>query len=203
MQQEINLYQPLFHKRPAPLSGKTIAQMLALLLCGMALVYAYEWTLLVSADTSLHQLDQEQAHLTRRLAALTRAVHAHRKSPLLEARLSHLRRDLLEKKNALKLLNTRRYGNLQGFTREIETLSQAIVPGLWFQAIEIRKGGRTLTLEGHALKGSEVPRFLEQLSRTGVNLAIHRLLIQQGPKGTGYLNFTISTQAHDGKVHHR
>ncbi|EQD58882.1 MshA biogenesis protein MshI-2, partial [mine drainage metagenome] len=126
-----------------------------------------------------------------------------RKSPLLEARLRHLDRALVEKEDALKLLNTRRYGNLQGFSGEIETLSRAIVPGLWFQGIRIRKGGRTLTLEGHALKGSDVPRYLEQLSRSGVSLSVHRLLIRQGPKGTGYLDFMISTAAQARKGHHR
>ncbi|MHB1543795.1 MAG: PilN domain-containing protein [Gammaproteobacteria bacterium] len=203
MQQEINLYQPLFHKRSIPLSGKAIAQMLLLLLCGIAIVYAYEWTVLASADSGLRHLNHEQAHLTERLATLTREVHAHRKSPLLEARLRQLGRALLEKENALKLLNTRRYGNLRGFSDEIEALSRAIVPGLWFQAIRIRKGGRTLTLKGHALKGSDVPRFLKQLSRTGVSLSIHRLLIRQGPKGKGYLDFMISTAAQGRKVHHR
>jgi hypothetical protein len=193
MQQEINLYQPLFHTKPIPLAGKTIVRILLLFLAGLVLVYGYEWTALVSANASLSHLNREQADLTERLTTLTRGVHAHRKSPLLEARLRHLRHALLEKETALKLLNTRRYGNLKGFAQELEILSRAIVPGLWFQAIRIRGGGRTLTLEGHALKGSDVPHYLEKLSRTQLSLSIQRLLIRQGPKGVGYLNFMVST----------
>ncbi len=195
MQQEINLYQPLFHKRAIPVSGKAMAQMLLLLLLGIVLVYAYEWTALASADTSLSHLNSEETHLTKRLAILSREVHLERKSPLLKARLRKLRRALLEKENALKLLNTRRYGNLTGFSAELETLSRAIVPGLWFEAIRIRGGGRILTLAGHALKGADVPRYLENLSRTRLSLSIHRLLIHQGPKDAGYLDFMISTKA--------
>lgn len=195
MQQEINLYQPLFHKRAVPLSGKTIAQLLLLVLCGIVLVAIYEWMVLASTDANLHRLNREEAQLTHRLVALAHEIPAHRKSPLLVARLQHLRRILAEKENALKLLNTRRYGNLQGFTREIGVLSRAIVPGLWFQAIQIDQGGRTLTLEGHALAGSDVPRYLEQLAHSGATFSIHRLLIRRGPKETGDLDFILSTAA--------
>jgi hypothetical protein len=199
MAQEINLYQPLFHKQQIPLGGSAIGKILLLLIAGMLLIYGYEQILLISADSNLSRLRGEEMALTRKLATLTEIARLHRKSPLLVARLDHLQTLLREKKTALTLLKEPRYGNLRGFSRELITLSKAVMPGLWFDAIEIREGGQSLTLKGHALAATLVPRYFARLLKTPLTLGFESLQIHRASHHAPYLDFRASTTRTAGK----
>ncbi len=199
MAQEINLYQPLFHKQQIPLGGSAIGKILLVLIAGILLVYGYERILLVSADSTLSRLRSEELVLTQRLATLTEIARLHRKSPLLVARFNHLKALLREKETALTLLKEPRYGNLRGFSGELVTLSKAVMPGLWFDAIEIREGGQSLTLKGHAMAATLVPRYFAHLLKTRLTLSFESLRISRAPHGAPYLDFRASTTRIAGK----
>jgi Tfp pilus assembly protein PilN len=199
MAQEINLYQPLFHKQQVPLGGRSIGKILLMLVTGILLVYGYEQILLVSAQSNLSRLRREEVALTRHLATLTEIAHLHRKSPLLVGRLDHLKVLLREKETALTLLKEPRYGNLRGFSGELITLSKAVPPGLWFDGIDIREGGQSLTLQGHALAATLVPRYFARLLKTHLTLSFESLQIRRASHDAPYLDFRASTTQTVGK----
>ena len=164
MNQQINLYQPIFRKQKKIFSAKTLVQASAMLIAALLLIYGYgRW--------QVFTLNQELAHAKAQVAASQRRVAEMRrlsppkvKDQRLEKANEHLARELETKRRVLAVLSGKSFGNTAGFADYLEGLARQHVAGMWLTGLKIQDGGTRLELRGATLRPELVPRFLQRLS---------------------------------------
>jgi len=162
--QQINLYQPIFRKQQIIFSAATIAWIAAGLL---ALLLA--WSALVG-----QRINRLEAEHQRQLAAEQRAVERlgemradmppSEPDPELVGAVEQLearRENLHSSLQALALRLPARDGELLG---HIDALARAVPQGLWLTGVRLAAEGQELTISGRALAARLVPEYLDRLS---------------------------------------
>lgn len=162
--QQVNLYLPEYRPRRDWL---TATRFLALMLCAVALV-----AVLSAVDYGRrYLLEQRQGDTQQALTAQTRVTEqlerelasmATDASLLSEVRV---RQDsLAQLEGTLATLQSLGQGNINGFSEYLKNMSQASFEGLWLTRISITNAGAKASLEGRAMQGAMVPRFVDRLS---------------------------------------
>ncbi|HHJ13383.1 MAG TPA: hypothetical protein ENJ79_03275 [Gammaproteobacteria bacterium] len=162
MQQEINLYQPVFRKQHKVFSAATLAQMLAAVVLLLAL-------LVVHAAWSLRDMRASAAALAQQLAVQHAQLSAHeqrlrtpdtqaidREIEALDTRIEQ-RQDLLSRFDTLALQTN------QGFGARFRALASLHRPGLWLDSIHMDGRGH-IELHGQALEARLVPDYQQRLN---------------------------------------
>ncbi len=164
MNQQINLFQPMFRKQKKVFSAIAMAQVVGLIVIMLGAIYAYNlWSLqpfekeLVKVNTELQRLQQEFAQLQAKAPAST-------KSQLLEDEIRLLSRELEHKRQIAEVLNTGSFGNRKGFSAYFEGLARQHVSGLWLTKVTLHNGGTRLVLSGKTNDAELIPIYIQKLA---------------------------------------
>lgn len=163
MNQQINLLAPIFRKRQTLLSAR-----LAMLLCVM--VVAVLGVLHLTTVWQVAALSSEQADLrqrrdsdTARLNELAAQLSGEARSQELISERDRLAEEVESKSQALAALSRSELGNTLGFSPHFIGLARQRLNGLWLTRISLKKGGRSLELNGVTLSEQLLPRYLQLL----------------------------------------
>lgn len=196
----INLYQAEFRPARQTLSGRLLLAGSAVYFCLFLLLAAWDaWGLFLDRQ-AVDEAQTQARKIETRLAELQGVTTAAATALAAEAAA------LEEKGRALqqlhRLLQTGELGSPEGYSGHFVALSQAAVPGIWLTRIEIEAGGRQMGLEGRALRGEQVSRFIAMLGRQPALARMDFALLKlRPPEATedaaqrpSYLEFTLSSR---------
>lgn len=199
MTQQINLYLDEFRQRTDPLDAKHIGiGVIVLLVILAALSGGLVWQAReVEARVAEleRQRDTAQAELSRKQERL-QSLQAEQDN---DEQLRRLRAELAAKQRLADYLESGRFGTRGGFSNYLEALARNRVADLWLERVELRSGGSSLRVAGHALEPETVPSFLsglaEQESFSGYRFRTMRIdRTEEGDR----LDFLLASDRREG-----
>jgi len=194
--QQINLYQPMFRRQEKVFSAVTMAQILVLLILVLAGIYTYSWWGLQPFEQELAKVNVDQRRLQAELDQLESESEPTEKSQLLEDEIQRLERELEQKRRVARVISSGRFGNRKGFAPILEGLARQHVSGLWLTRVSVEEGGTQLALSGKANSSELIPLYIERLASESVfnGLSFNVLDIKRSDEEPGIVEFDLATQ---------
>lgn len=195
MNQQINLYQPMFRKQQVVFSARTTLALAA----GFLGLLAIWWALLDRHVDSLEaQLDRQQTlerQLSERLTRLNRDLSQRQPDPVLVDEVERLRQRLQTLQSSRQLVRRRIPAEPIAVSERLAALGRQHPSGLWLTGIGIGDNGREISFHGRMLNSPLLPEFLDRLGAEPVfsGQSFRQLKLQQPDDSGPGLQFSIST----------
>ena len=164
MNQQVNLYHPIFRKEEKKFSAATMLQAGLIVLTGVAVMYGY-------AAWRTHALHAQQQDINAQyVAALARLNEVSTKLPIRPAgmRLEQDVRDLERRIEAIRAIRTVARRDLfkgnAGYSDLLLALARQSTAGLWITGLTIRGAGDSVVLAGRTQSAELVPGYLQRLA---------------------------------------
>ncbi|MDC9725155.1 MAG: PilN domain-containing protein [Gammaproteobacteria bacterium] len=154
--QQINLYQAQFQPTEVILPPRQVFLIVILFITVLSVISLYSQQKNSILEKSIHQ---QQQHTLSNIGTST-------VSPLLDSELHNLERQQQKKKMLLDYLTQQSFGNSQGFSKTLRTLSQQKINNVWLTSFSLLDGGQTITLHGEALQSSQIPLYIDSLGKS-------------------------------------
>lgn len=201
MNQQINLYQPMFRKQEKVFSAVTMLQITGFIVLVLAGIYGYSLYSLQPFKTELAKIDSEHNKLSQQLTRLEAQAPANVKSQLLEDEVRQLTRELEQKQRVQQMLTSGRFGNRDGFSDLLEGLARQHVSGLWLTQVRFTGGGTQLMMSGKANAAELIPIYIQKLAAETAfaKLSFNVLQISRSESEDGMVEFNLATQLDSGK----
>ena len=197
MNQQINLYQPMFRKQKVMFSAVTMLQVSVFFLLLFATLYVYQLMKLKPYEKQLESLGIDLTQLRAQVAVIESKKAGKGKSKLIENEIAKLSKELEQRERIMKVLSNKSFGNSTGFSAYLESFARKHVSGTWLTDVSIRQGGSSLGLKGKTLSSELVPVYIQQLadekSMQGSSFNVMELSRVETEEGKSELNFLIST----------
>jgi Tfp pilus assembly protein PilN len=161
MEQQVNLYQPIFRAEKRLFSARAIVAGLGLLAASLVVLAGYAAWQTKHAEAVVAQLEaQERA----RLAMLERASSTNGPGDLqaVEADIATLSRQVDVRERVLRVIGPGTNAT-RGFAARLDALARPTVDGLWLKRIVFDPAHGGLALEGATSDARLVPTYLAEL----------------------------------------
>ena len=190
MQQQINLYQPVFRREAKVFSARALAQVLGLALLLIVAGFAMLQMQLGRHSSTRDLLAGQYTTLNNQLQALEQRADAGELAAL-DARIQELENRLADGTAELAGLQTQMLRHDIGFAALLEALAQHPQQGLWLTAIRVRDG--ELELEGLTLDPERLPAYLADLNAdpTLERWALTTVQLERQAEQPGQLRFVL------------
>jgi Tfp pilus assembly protein PilN len=196
MNQQINLYQPMFRKQKVVFSAMTMLQVGIFFLLVFSSLYVFQNSKLKPYKKQLDTIDRELVQLSSQVDILASSKKQN-KSKLLESEIDKLTIELEQRERIASVLSSRTFGNSSGFSPYLEAFAKGHVQGTWLTSVNIKQGGASLGLKGKTLSSELVPVYIQKLaedkSLQGSSFNVMELARLDSDEGETELNFSIST----------
>lgn len=180
MNQQVNLYQPIFRRQKRVFSALALVQVTLVVVLAFAAVYAYgAWRVHVLAADLVEQEARRDAALAR-LAELDKRLPPLQGSRLLEAEVARLESALEAKRRVAAALDSGAGPGARGFSAHLEGLARQHIQGIWLTGVEIGEAGALLGLKGGALQAELVPEYVQRLAREPVFQGLRFRILRLG-----------------------
>jgi len=195
MTQQINLYQPAVFIKASPFAARrlllAVAVWFGILLAGYG---AVQWRLWRS-ERQLAELNTLQQSASQRLVELQQRHPVSAESEQLARQLERLRAEKAARLPLLTLLVDRSPDVFPGFSEHLQGLARETLAGVWLRDITVSGGGRSLVLEGSALRSELVPRYVQRLSRQSAfaGLEFAQLMMSRSEERDQSVDFVLRT----------
>jgi len=164
IQQQINLYHPIFRKQEKKFSAKAMFQAGAAVLVGIVLMYAYSAWQLGSLRQYSAQIDREMAAVTKQIEKMGKQLAGRQADQALQNEIKRLE-SLVDASQRLRaILQRERFGNTVGFSEHLIAFARQHVAGVWLTGVSIQGAGADMTVEGRTTDPELVPKYLQKLS---------------------------------------
>ncbi len=201
MNQQINLYQPIFRKQQIIFSAQTLAWMaLGLLIILLA------WSLLISQRVGSleHELERQQASEQRAIAQISQlrdTLPEQQPDEVLEQRLEALTDRRAELRQGLEALSRLRPLADSRLPQRFDALARQRPHGLWLTKLEMNEHDDALTLHGRALSTRLIPVYLEALSAEDDirGTRFRQVKLEQSDDELPGIRFLLSTREEDAR----
>jgi hypothetical protein len=193
--QQVNLFQPIFRKEHKLLSFRVLLQGSAAVV--LLLLLMYGWGLRQSAQihADLVQLKGQAKQRSALLVEVSAKLARMKTDTGPQRELAGLEKELAARQKVVDALNRVRDSYTQGVSGYLESFSRQSPKGVWLTGFSVEAGGEGLVIRGSSLQPELVPAFLQQLAtEPALNGTEFRLLqIERQKDTTGYVNFTVYT----------
>lgn len=195
MNQQVNLYQPMFRPQRVALPAVAMAQILALAVVALGLLYAYAWWQLGPTRDRVDALQARLPAAEQRLANLRREYPTPVESPALRRDLQAAQQRLAQTREIATKLRSGAYGTVAGLSPYLEGFARQHVEGMWLTRVRVRTGGRNIGLDGKALVPELVPTYIDRLSgeRAFEGTAFSALELHTDESGLDEIGFSVRT----------
>lgn len=200
MNQQINLYQPIFRKEKIIFSARTIV--------GLALgliVLLILWSILVDQRIAAleAELDRQEAAEQRAVEQISRLrenMPPSEPDATLRTRVEQLRDRRRALQASLQALQRTTPAAEAELRPRFDALARQVPEGVWLTALRVAEQGRSVTIEGRALEPRLVPDYLSGLSTVGLldGLGFRQVRLDARAEDRPGVAFRVSTSA-DGQ----
>jgi len=167
LNQQINLYQPIFRREKKIFSSAAMLQLGLVVLLGLMAIYGNAYMKIQPVSSQLSNLQAQRDRMRAQNETLL-ARRVKTKSELLEQQVARLAIELEERRAVAAALASGTFGDTSGFGDYLEALARQHVEGTWITALSIGKGGASVDIAGNALFPDLVPVYIQRLSREPV-----------------------------------
>ncbi|MGY6588115.1 MAG: PilN domain-containing protein [Wenzhouxiangella sp.] len=196
MNQQINLYQPIFRKPKIIFSAQTILAVGA----GFILLLL-AWTALVSQRVGAleNQLESQRAAEQQVLAQIEQ-LRRDQPEPAdlstLEEAIDDLNRRRLELRQSLAALEETRPVAQSRLHERYDALARQRPDGLWLTELRLDERTSDIAIQGRALAARLVPLYLQNLSAEPViqGATFSQIRLEEANKGNPGVRFSINTR---------
>ncbi|HIF50256.1 MAG TPA: hypothetical protein EYQ42_01760 [Thiotrichaceae bacterium] len=196
MNQQINLYQPMFRKQHVVFSAMTMLQVGIFFLIIFSSLYFYQSKNLKSYRNQLVTIDKELVQLSSQLMALDGSKKKS-KSKLIENEIAKLTKELEQRERIFNVLSSTSFGSSSGFSSYLEAFAKGHVEGTWLTNVNIGQGGVSLGLKGKTLSSELVPVYIQKLAKEeslqGSSFNVMEIARHETDEGNSEINFLLST----------
>ncbi|MEX2524899.1 MAG: PilN domain-containing protein [Gammaproteobacteria bacterium] len=200
MNQQINLYQPMFRRQEKVFSAAMMIQTVSLFIALLAVIYFYGYYQINPLEEQLSKTESDLVKLRSQVDKYRQTGETQGKSKLLEDQVSRLQQELNERRKVRDTLASQQIGTGPEFSNLMEALARQHIEGTWLTAFEISAGGKALSLNGRTLSSSLVPRYMQRLGEESVmagiafnNVEMQRSAQEDRQAGDREMIFYIST----------
>lgn len=165
MNQQVNLYQPIFRKEEKKFSTVAMLQAMGLVVVGVVAIYAYTWWQVGALKSELKRTEQHHATATKRLAEATERFGQRttgRNS--LDSEITRLEGEIVAKQRIQEILQRGIFSNTHGFSDYFVSFARQHTPGVWLTGFDITGAAEQMTLTGRSINPELVPRYMQKLS---------------------------------------
>jgi hypothetical protein len=193
--QQINLYQPIFRRQKAIFSALAMVQVWGIVVLMMVCITAYTTVRLSSLEKQLKEAQKYQAQTQRNVDQLKAQELGRTPSKLLESEVKRTQAELEERRQVAALLSGGALSNTRGFSAHFEGLARHHAAGSWLTEISLREGGNWINLRGVALAPEVVPVYLQNLlsAEAFAGLAFNVVNLQAAADDPGRILFEVGT----------
>ncbi len=201
MNQQVNLYHPVFRRQQKRFSAVAMLQAGVAILAGIVLFYALSLWRIESLRAQLRVISGQQTATENRITDINREFPQRVAKPVLAAQLRQLRDEVAATRQAVRLAGREHFGSTHGYSDYLIAFARQHVQGLWLTGLSISGDGRHMTLEGRSVRPALVPRYLQRLSGekilAGTGFRVFRIVRPQRGHHKGwlepYVEFTVRT----------
>ena len=164
MNQQVNLYRPIFRKQEKKFSARAMLQAGVAIVVGVVVLYAVMLWQASAVRNELHQVERQLATATKRLQDASQKYGPSAKSQLLEDELTKLEKQVAARLQVRDLLSRGLFSNTTGFSEFFVAFARQRVNGVWLTGFEISGAGESMRLQGRTVDPAQVPRYVQRLS---------------------------------------
>lgn len=168
MDQQINLFQPMFRKERKLLSFAALLQLGAIAVVSLLAIYAFAWMQIVSLEDDLNSLaNQHTVHIAQ-LERVSRELSQRNAEDTVPSEIKRLEAEIEAERYILSVLSSDLQQQSEGFSSYLEGFSRQIVRGMWLTGFKVINNGSSMLISGGALSPDLLPQFIQQLSNEPV-----------------------------------
>ena len=202
MQQQINLFQPIFRKERKIFSFGALIQISLTIVVALAILYGYgSWqnTALKKDIAGMKKRHDERIGMLERLS---REVAKHDSENTPQKEIARLEAELAAERYIVSLLGQDKHGTALGFSEYLEIFSRRVVQGMWISQFTVLDGGAHMLIKGGALSAELLPGFLQGLSEEpelqGLEFTVLQMAREE-PK-RAWIEFILSSKELDDSL---
>ena len=167
MNQQINLYQPMFRREKKVFSAAAMLQVALIVLVGLLGIYGFGYWQSKNVDSDLLRLETERDSLKQKVGGLAAQFPAKKKSKALERKILDLKSQIEEHRLVAKTLSGGEVG-VGGFGDYLEALARRHVEGTWLRRVTIEAGGNQIGITGSAIEPELVTSYIQRLAAESI-----------------------------------
>lgn len=195
MNQQINLYQPIFRRQKKVFSAATMLQTGVFFMVVFTLIYLYGQVRMQPLEEQMAKLNHDISQLNAQLGRLEVKASGSSNSKLLENEIVKLGSEVEKRRQIQTLLSSQQVGNTKGLSVYLESFARQHVQGVWLTGFTIGDGGKALGLKGKTLSSELVPVYITRLaneqSMKGTSFNVMELVQPEEPSDP--MDFYVST----------
>jgi hypothetical protein len=164
MNQQINLYQPIFREERKLFSLNTVVLSLAIVVSALMAMWAIGAHNVNGLAKAVEELKLQRAAQERMALAAGVMLDAQGNPTVAEEQVKSLGARLAERTNALNLLRGGAAGQPKGFADRMSALASRHTEGVWLDQLFLSGGTNGLMLRGRSIDADLVPKYLQTLT---------------------------------------
>jgi len=164
MNQQINLFQPIFRKERKILSFVAMVQICMIVIAALLAISGYSWWQTLSLKRDLAGLKQQHTVRLAQLDKVTREVARMKDRDESQTQIERLEQELEAERHILSVLDGKHLRGIKGFSSYFESFSRQVVQGMWLTGFDVANGGQSVQIRGSSTQPDLVPQFLKGLS---------------------------------------
>lgn len=199
--QQVNLYQPIFKQQEKVFSAKTLLQAGTVVVGGLMAFYGFALWQTADLDERVRAFEGQHQEALKRLERVSRQFPAPKEDPALVRKLEKRKAELGAKQRVVTVLDAPDFGNVSGFTEQLEAFARQRPNNLWLRQVTIRKGGSSVTLVGSTYEPEQVPQMVQRLGkeRSLSGTEFRRLRMSRSEADPQRVDFTLHTDPDEGE----
>lgn len=195
MNQQINLFQPLFRKERKILSFSAIIQVCLIIVAAFTAISAYSMWQVRGLQHNLDRLSAQYQQRLAQLEGITREANTLQVNNTTQSEIQRLEQELNAERRILSLLDGKHLRHIKGFSSYFESFSRQIVNGMWITGFDVAQGGQSVQIRGSSIEPELVPQFLQGLSNerqlSGTQFSVLQMLRED--MNYQWIDFVLST----------
>lgn len=196
MNQQINLYHPLFRRKRRIFAARTLLGAVGAVAVLLTLASAWGYREMAALEAQVVQLEGREKALAAQIARLDPAsIDGQRE---LDGELERLAHQLARQQKLVDILENQPLGSTTGFSAQLEALARQHTEGLWLTRMAIKGGAARMELAGVSVRPELIPSWLQGLG-TEPALSGQRfdLLTIERAEGEPTVSFRVSSRELD------
>lgn len=196
MNQQINLFQPIFRKERKLLSFDAFIQISGIVIVALAALYGYGAWSNNGATKEISGLKKQHDERITMLERISREAGKRASGNELEKEVQRLEAELAAERYIVSLLSEGELGKGLGFSEYLEIFSRRVVQGMWISKFSVFDGGQHMLIKGGTLSAELLPLFLQGLSDEPSLAGMEFTVLQMAREDTNraWIEFVLSSK---------